>query len=165
MRFQGNLSRDGRWWLAEVPVFDALTQGRTRSEALEMIQDWFHSLLTERGVRVTIHDLGGELFEVSSSSASALVRLMLSRQRRRSGLSLAEAAQRLGARSRNAFARYEQGSSVPTIDKLDELIRAVSPDRDLVIGQRASNNAGRGSRYARSVSARPRSSGASPRSG
>jgi len=41
--------------------------------------------------------------------------------------------QRLGAKSRNAYARYEHGASVPTIEKLDELLRAVSPDRDFVL--------------------------------
>lgn len=41
----------------------------------------------------------------------------------------------LPARSRNAYARYEQGLSVPTVDKLDELLRAIAPDRPLVVGQ------------------------------
>ena len=53
---------------------------------------------------------------------------LLRRQRERSGLSLAEAAARLGAKSRNAYARYEQGTSVPTLDKLTELLQAVAPD-------------------------------------
>ena len=33
MRFQGKLYKDGKFWLAEVPIFAALTQGRTRKEA------------------------------------------------------------------------------------------------------------------------------------
>jgi hypothetical protein len=36
MRFEGKLVRDGRLWLAEIPLLDAMTQGRTRKEALEM---------------------------------------------------------------------------------------------------------------------------------
>ena len=51
-----------------------------------------------------------------------LVSLLLRRQRERSGLSLADAAARLGARSRNAYARYERGTSLPTIEKLDALL-------------------------------------------
>jgi transcriptional regulator with XRE-family HTH domain len=50
-------------------------------------------------------------------------------------LSLAEAAERLGAKSRNAFARYEHGTSVPSIEKLNDLLRAVSPGRDFVLRQ------------------------------
>jgi transcriptional regulator with XRE-family HTH domain len=50
-----------------------------------------------------------------------------------SGLSLAQAARRLGSTSVNAYARYEQGRSTPSIQKLTELFGAVSPDRDLVL--------------------------------
>jgi len=35
-------------------------------------------------------------------------------------------------KSRNAYARYEQGVSVPAVEKLDELVRAVAPARELV---------------------------------
>ena len=63
--------------------------------------------------------------------------LLLRRQRERSGLSLTEVSERLGAKSRNAYARYERGTSVPTLSKLDELLRAVSPDRDFVLRQSA----------------------------
>ena len=46
-------------------------------------------------------------------------------------------AERLGAKSRNAYARYEQGTSTPTLDKLSELLRAVSPDCDFVLHRSA----------------------------
>jgi hypothetical protein len=50
VRFRGKLYKDGRHWLAEVPVFDALTQGRTREEALAMID--------ERGFSLRVHAVG-----------------------------------------------------------------------------------------------------------
>ena len=31
--------------------------------------------------------------------------------------------------------RYEQGRTVPTVAKLDELLKAVAPGRDLLVGQ------------------------------
>jgi hypothetical protein len=31
MRFEGTVVRDGRFWLAEIPLLNALTQGRTRT--------------------------------------------------------------------------------------------------------------------------------------
>ena len=135
MRFQGKLCRDGRWWLAEVPVFDALTQGRTRKEALEMTVDWFTTIIDREGFSVRIHSTGSDTFEVSSDDARNMIRLLLQRQRQMSGLTLAQAAERLGARSRNAYARYEQGASVPTVEKLDELLRAIAPDREIVVRQ------------------------------
>ncbi|MFN8628256.1 MAG: helix-turn-helix domain-containing protein [Candidatus Binatia bacterium] len=135
MRFQGKVYRDGDWWLAEVPVFDAMTQGRSRKEALAMIADWFCSIVDRRGFSVRIHQTGPDAFEASSADARSMISLLLRRQRQKSGLSLAQAAHRLGAKSRNAYARYEQGVSVPTIEKLDRLLRAVAPDREIVVRQ------------------------------
>ena len=40
MRFEGKVFRDGRFWLAEIPLLEAMTQGRTRAEALAMIGAW-----------------------------------------------------------------------------------------------------------------------------
>lgn len=50
-----------------------------------------------------------------------------------SGASLREVASRLGATSRNAYARYERGEVVPTVDKLHALLKAASPGGDFVI--------------------------------
>jgi predicted RNase H-like HicB family nuclease len=135
MRFQGKLCRDGKWWLAEVPVFDAMTQGRTRKEALAMIADWFVTMVDRKDFSVRIHSTGGDDFEVSSDDSRTMISLLLQRQRQKAGLTLAQAAQRLGAKSRNAYARYEQGVSVPTVEKLDELLRAIAPDQDIVVRQ------------------------------
>ena len=75
----------------------------------------------------------GEHFEVSSEDQPTLTAFLLRRARQRAGLSLAQVAERLGATSINAYARYEQGRSVPTIQKLSELFAAVMPHRDLVL--------------------------------
>ena len=133
MRFQGEVYRNGRFWLAEVPLFEAMTQGRTRKEALAMIGDWFETMVNHAGFSVTIYPGKKNAFEVASSDIRAMVSLLLRRRREASGLSLAEAAQRLGVKSRNAYARYEKGESLPTIEKLDSLLRAVSGGRDFVV--------------------------------
>jgi hypothetical protein len=135
MRFQGKLFKDGKWWLAEVPVFDAMTQGRSRKEALGMVADWFITMVDRKGFSVRVHVAGKEDFEVSSDDARAMISLLLQRQRQKSGLTLAQVARRLGAKSRNAYARYEQGVSVPTVEKLDQLLRAIAPHRDIVVHQ------------------------------
>ncbi len=133
MRFHGKVYRDEGFWLAEVPVFEACTQGRTRKEALEMIQDWFRAMMDRQSLPIDVH-LGAQgEFEISSPDLRAMIPLLLRRQRERSGLSLAQTAERLGVKSRNAYARYERGESLPTIDKLDQLLKAVSKDRDFVL--------------------------------
>lgn len=137
MRFCGRVYKDGKFWLAEVPILDAMTQGRTRKEALTMVEDLLETLVNRPGFSVKVHPGKHGDFEVSSSQTRGLISLLLRRQRQRSGLSLAEAAERLGAKSRNAYARYEQGTAVPTLEKLNELLQAVSPDQDFVLNQSA----------------------------
>ena len=134
MRFAGELYRDGSFWLAEVPVFEAITEGDTPEEALTMIEDWFESMVEAPGFAARAHRVGGARFEISASNLGPMISLLLLRQRQRSGLSLAEVAERLGAKSRNAYARYERGDSVPSVEKLDELLRAVSEGSDLLVG-------------------------------
>lgn len=133
MRFEGKVFRDGRFWLAEIPLLDAMTQGRTRKEALAMIGDWLETMVDRHGFRAEVHPRDGGEFEVSGNDAGAMVALLLRRRRESSGASLRDVASRLGAASRNAYARYERGDAVPTLDKLDALLKAASPGDDFVI--------------------------------
>jgi hypothetical protein len=133
MRFAGNISKDGKFWIAEIPILDLMTQGRTRKEAFEMVADLFTTLADRPGFKVTVHAGKGSAFEVSSRDAKTMVSLLLQRRREVSGLSLAEASRRLGESSGTAWARYERGASVPTIEDLDRLLHAVSPSNDFVV--------------------------------
>lgn len=133
MRFEGKLTRDGKWWLAEIPLLDAMTQGKTRKEALDMIADWVETMVNRRGFRAAVHPRGKSEFEVSGNSAAAMTALLLRRRREAAGASLREVASRLGASSRNAYARYERGDAVPSLEKLDELLKAAAPGHDFVI--------------------------------
>lgn len=135
MRFEGRVARAGRFWLAEIPLIDALTQGRTRAEALAMICDWTETMVNRADFRAEIHARGKSEFEVSGNDAAAMTALLLRRRREASGASLREVASRLGVSSRNAYARYERGDAVPTVDKLDALLKATSPGDDFVIRQ------------------------------
>ncbi len=133
MRFEGTVARDGRFWLAEIPLLDAMTQGRTRSDALAMIADWFETMVDRPDFRAQVHPRNKNEFELSGNDVAAMTALLLRRRREASGISLREAASRLGASSRNTYARYERGEVVPTIDKLDALLKATSPGEDFVI--------------------------------
>ncbi len=140
MRFEGNVTRDGRFWLAEIPLLEAMTQGRTKAEALEMIGDWLETMIDRKGFRARVFPTGKNTFEVSGTNAAAMTALLLRRRREASGSSLRDVASRLGASSRNAYARYERGDAVPTLDKLDALLKAASPDGDFVIRGSSENS-------------------------
>lgn len=133
MRLAGRVSRQGRFWAIEVPILGVFTQGRSRADAFAMIVDAVQELVDRKGFHVAVHPGDGEAFELGSNEPAALTALMLRRLRSRAGLTLAEVAERLDAKSLNAWARYEQGRAVPTIAKLSELFAAVAPGRDFVI--------------------------------
>jgi DNA-binding XRE family transcriptional regulator len=132
MRFPGRVKKDGKFWLVEIPAFDASTQGRTKREAFAMAEDLIETMAGARGFRATVYATGGETFEIGANRIGVLLALLLRRQRERHGLTLAQAAEKLGQRSKNAYARYEQGKSMPTVEKLEQLLKAIAPDQKIV---------------------------------
>jgi len=136
MRLDGRIWRDGRFWLAEVPLLDAMTQGRSEREAYRMIADLIETMANKRGFAVSVHPAGRHRFEIESSDVGTLVAVMLRRLREKQGLPLSELAKRLGSSSKTAYARYEQGKAVPTVTKLFELLAAVAPGIEFAIDQR-----------------------------
>jgi hypothetical protein len=118
-------------------MLDAMTQGRSRADALRMVADLVETMADKKGFRVAVFPGGRGIFEIGSDADAALVAVMLRRQREKHGLSLSEVARRLGSRSKTSYARYEQGRNVPTVEKLFQLLRAVAPDEDFVIQESA----------------------------
>ena len=133
MRFAGRVFKVGRYWAIEVPILGVATQGRSKREAFEMIADAIETLLNQKGFKISVFPGGGEYFEVGASDQAALTALLLRRERLKSGLSLAQVAERLGSKSVNAYARYEQGRATPTILKFSQLFAAVAPNGDFVL--------------------------------
>ena len=133
MRFSGKIYKDGKFWLAEIPILDLMTQGHTKGEAYEMVVDMLESLINNKEFKAEVFKKSKDTFEISSSEPKYMISLLLQRKREISGLSLAQVADRLGSSSRNSYARYEQGKSVPTVEKLHDLLHAVSPQSDIVI--------------------------------
>ena len=136
MHLAGRIEKDGRFWMIEVPILDVATQGRTRKEAYCMIKDAIESLANEQGFSVEVVPGTGKYFQVTSNDPSKLMAFLLKRQRQKQGLSLADMAERLGQKSRNAYARYEQGKADPTVKQLLMLLSVVNPRADIVITER-----------------------------
>jgi DNA-binding XRE family transcriptional regulator len=157
MRLAGRVFRVGRYWAVEVPMLGVVTQGRTRKEAFEMIADAVETLANKRGFRVAVFPGDGEYFEVGSRNAGVLTALLLRRLRAKQGLTLSDLATRLGARSLNSYARYEQGRAVPSIERLDQLLAAVSDGGELVLGQSRGKRAKRREQQSRCRPKHPRS--------
>jgi len=133
MRLSGRVFKSGRFWAIEVPILNIVTQGRTKKEAFLMIADAIELLADRKDFRVEVFPGRGQGFEIGANDQSFLMSFLLKRLRLKKGLSLLQVAEKLGIKSPNAYARYEQGVSVPTVEKLTQLLSAVSPGADFVL--------------------------------
>ncbi len=133
MRLAGHVLKVGKYWAIEVPILSVVTQGRTKKEAYEMIADAIESLVNKKGFKVEVFPGKDQYFEVGSTDLACFTAFLLRRQRMKQGLTLTEVSRRLGAKSHNTYARYEQGKSIPTIEKFSQLLSALSPDNDFVL--------------------------------
>ncbi|HWO23738.1 MAG TPA: helix-turn-helix transcriptional regulator [Kofleriaceae bacterium] len=137
MLISGRIWKDGSMWLAESEIVDVCTQGRSRKDALAMLADAFETLIDDPKVKITVEELDDEGgVTIESNRPAVLAAFVLQRLRLRSGRSLSQVAESMGRASKNAYARYEQGDAIPTIEKFEELLRAVSNDATLIIGPR-----------------------------
>ena len=75
------------------------------------------------------------VLEIGSNDNKVMIGLLLKRQRQLNNLTVQEMAERLGSSSKNAYARYEQGKTLPSIDKLQELLSAAGSVSDVVISE------------------------------
>jgi predicted RNase H-like HicB family nuclease len=133
MRFIGRVFKVGRYWAIEVPILGVVTQGRTRKQAFDMIADAIEALVSKKSFRAEVFPGEGEYFEVGSPDVAALAALLLRRLRAKHGLTLSDVTRRMGAKSLNSYARYEQGRSVPSIARLSQLLNAVSQGGEFVL--------------------------------
>ncbi len=134
MELEAKIYKDGKFWLVEIPGLDAMTQGRTRKEAIAMVKDLVKEMVAtyfEREMasdfKVTISDYSKDLIGIASNDIKLLLALSLRRQREASGSTLKKAAERLGSRSPNSYAQYEKGETSISIEKFELLLIAANP--------------------------------------
>ena len=97
-----------------------------------MAEDLIETMAGMDGFKAVTYPAGKDSFEIGGNDLGVLLSLLLRRQRESQGLTLAEAAERLGQSSKNAYARYEQGKAMPTVEKLEQLLKAIAPDQKIV---------------------------------
>lgn len=133
MLLSGSIRKDGRFWLVEIPLLDYMTQGFSKKEAYKMAADIVVSGVHQRGFSVEVIPHGKEQFFVKANNSALLVAHMLRRLRQKHGLTARDAAKKLGSSSPNAYAAYEQGRVSPSIEKLEQLLKAVDETLDISI--------------------------------
>ncbi|MBI4403505.1 MAG: helix-turn-helix transcriptional regulator [Deltaproteobacteria bacterium] len=131
MIFEGKVirpRRGSRYWEVKIHALGIFTQGNTEKDAYIMAADALKTVVDKRNFSVEIIPTGRGKFLISANDPTPLIARWLYRLRIESGLTVREAALRLGASSPEAWARYESGRASPTIEKLSDLLHAVAPE-------------------------------------
>lgn len=133
MYFTGNLKKDGKFWMVEVPDLDVATQGKTKKEALEMIGDAIEVLVNKDGFKIIVEVTGADTFLISANNPSQLIAIFLKRQREAKNMSVREIAKAMKYSAHGSYAQYETGKSMPGIDFVDRFIKTIRPDSGICL--------------------------------
>ncbi len=126
--FRGKVYKEGKFWIIEVQDLDIMTQGRTKDEAYDMLEDLLKTASRREGFKADIARFANNTFLLrgrDERSEADLIAILLRRQRARAGLSLNDMARLLKAKSKNAYARYEHGESVPSPIMMEKILRVM----------------------------------------
>ncbi len=136
MELEGKIWKSKQFWLVEVPSLDAMTQGRTREEALEMVKDLVKEMLinyfpneVDDNLEINVVPYKGKLIGITTNNNSLILALSLRRQREKSGSTVREVSERMGSKSPNAYAQYEKGRARISLEHYERLLNAANPYR------------------------------------
>lgn len=122
------IEKDGIWWGAHCDIAGVFTQGKSETEARQALAEAFEDVVNDPAFKVTVSPLDdGGTVVVEANDPGKLLAIALRYQREVHKLSLADVADKIGASSRNGYARYEQGA-VPKLETLLDVLKAIAPD-------------------------------------
>lgn len=130
MWIEGRIFKVGRYWAAEAESLAVHTQGSSKKDAADMLKDAIETGADDYGIPLDVKVVHGEGNSVSvgADDNKAMLAFLLRRQRQINRLTTQDVAERMGSRSKTAYARYEQGKAEPSLSKLQELVAAINPD-------------------------------------
>jgi len=130
MYLKGRVWKEKKFWLVECPALQAMTQGRSRKEALAMLADWIRAILDRPDFQLDITARGRSSDEVlvRVHDPRPIVALMIERNRHACGLTLQQIADRVGIKGRAAIKQYETGKHDPGFTQAQKLFRALGYD-------------------------------------
>lgn len=156
MMLHGRIFKDGPGWAAHCDALGAFTQGRTRKDAISMLAELVELKVGQEGFLAKVDDIGGEDVLITGSNPAQLFGGLLRYQRERRDMSIADAADRIGASSRSIYARMERGEHSPRLDTMQAAVAAIAPDLAIMVGDRKGPRKAEPSRVAEPRRARRR---------
>ncbi len=137
MMITGRVEKEeGIWWSAHCDIAGVFTQGKSKLDAMKQLAAAFEDVVDTKGFKVTVTDRGDGTVLVEANEPGSLLAIVLRYQREVNKLSLSDVAEKIGASSRNAYARYEQGAAMPKLDTVYQLLAAVAPNVCLAFVER-----------------------------
>lgn len=136
MELEGKIWKSGKFWLAEVPLIEVMTQGHSRKEAIAMIADAVEGLVAcyypidSKDFKVVVNEYSKNTVGITTSNNRLMLAFSLRRQREASQSTVREVSERLGSNSPNAFARYEKGRTRISLDQYERLLHAANPQKN-----------------------------------
>ena len=129
MKIEGKLEKKAgeKLWGVDISAIGIFTQGRTKKDACEMAKEAIELVVDLDGFKVTIEPGQNNDFFIIPNNIGPILAMILRQKRIYNGLSIRDVASRLGQSSSNSYGRYENGKSIPTIEKFDELLAAIDP--------------------------------------
>lgn len=130
MKIAGRLiknSETAKFWAVEIPSLGIHTQGRSKKEAYEMAKDAIETVIDQKGFHAEVIPMDEDFFAITANDTKMLIAAIIKRQRALKGLTAAQVAHNMGEKSVTGYLRYEQGKSLPSIEKLTEIMVAIDP--------------------------------------
>ncbi|HEY8279369.1 MAG TPA: helix-turn-helix transcriptional regulator [Bdellovibrionota bacterium] len=128
MRIEGKVWKDGKFWVAALPVLEFSTQALKASEVEMMMVDAVRTAMDDSRLQVKFLKASQDVWVLEFEEAKDFVVFFLKQLRLQQGLSIEEVARRLGFRSRASYFQYEVGRREPSIGQFESIVKAMSQD-------------------------------------
>jgi hypothetical protein len=135
MLVEGRCHKVGNQWIGEVPFFQSVFSTRPGEERESLFEN-IKSSADEIGTEIRLHSEDGDTFMLEIDDISPILPMILKRIRIKKRLSIGEVTKLLGFNSRNSYAQYEYGKTKLTLNKFEEIVKAMAPDYQLVLSRR-----------------------------
>ncbi len=132
MKLLGTYSKEGKFWISEIPFINMMDQGKTKIESLKMMKASVEELINQDAFSCQVEDLGHNEFVISSNDSKTLCCFILRRLREGRGLSIREVANQLGNKSHTEYARHETGKTAMTFETFNHYVEIIS-EKELLI--------------------------------
>jgi predicted RNase H-like HicB family nuclease len=128
MILPGIITKEDGFWIAECAALDAMTQGRTKKEALQMLLDWVQTALDDPSFSIDLREVSKGALHLTFEDPRRIVGLIIERARESAGMTYEEVAFKVGLKNRSGIKSMTLGKHDHRFSKLLSTLNAVGYD-------------------------------------